>query len=135
MSSKKITDLNQMKLAALRGKADTASKVAELAQVVSDAVSDLEATKQDIPPMQTITLAAAGWDPDAKTQTAAVTGVLADQTAQTVSVAPAVEDRALCAANGIDVFAVSDNSMTFSAATVPSADVTVYITIQSTTNA
>lgn len=42
MSDKKIADLNQLKLALLRSKADTTEQVSELAETVADAISDLE---------------------------------------------------------------------------------------------
>lgn len=42
MSDKKIADLNQLKLSLLRSRADTTGQVAELAETVADALTELE---------------------------------------------------------------------------------------------
>lgn len=42
MSTKKLADLNQLKLALLRSKADATDKVSELAATVSDTITELE---------------------------------------------------------------------------------------------
>ena len=124
MSSKKITDLNQMKLAALRGKADTASKVAELAQVVSDAVDDIEKTKQENPPLRAITLSAAGWVD--KSQTVQNEIFLPDGYFYLVK-ADGASVEAYAAAGVTPQDVTVEGQMTFTAKTTPTGDLTLSV--------
>lgn len=78
----------------------------------------------------TITLTSSGWDSMALTQTVTVSGVLADETKQLIQPVPAmasqtayIEARILCTSQAAD-------SLTFTAKTAPTEDLTVYVTIQ-----
>ncbi len=75
-----------------------------------------------------VTLTAAGWS--SNTQTVTVSGVLADETAQLITVTPAAAS--LSAYKTAEVMATSQaaNSITFSCTETPSTALTVYVTIQ-----
>lgn len=77
-----------------------------------------------------ITLSASGWDSTAKTQTVTVTGVSATETAQLITPVPALASQAAYYDAGIKCTGQAANSLTFTADTVPTADLTVYVTIQ-----
>lgn len=73
------------------------------------------------PSSKQVTLSASGWDSSALTQTVTCSGILADETAQVITVAPAsssmtavIESGAYCSAQGAD-------SLTFTCTTVPTA--------------
>ena len=78
----------------------------------------------------TVTLSSSGWDSTAKTQTAAVSGVLADETKQLITPIPAIASQTSYYNAGIRCTGQSANSLTFTAKTIPTADLTVYVTIQ-----
>ena len=78
----------------------------------------------------TITLSASGWDSTAKTQTVTVTGVSATETAQLITPVPALASQTSYYDAGIKCTGQAANSLTFTADTVPTADLTVYVTIQ-----
>ena len=82
------------------------------------------------PKTATVTLAAASWDSTAKTQTVTVTGVSATETAQLITPVPALASQAAYYDAGIKCTGQAANSLTFTADTVPAADLTVYVTIQ-----
>ncbi len=86
--------------------------------------------KASKPKMVTITLTAAGWDATAKTQTATVTGVLADETKQVIIPSPAKASMAAYYEAGIICTGQAANSLTFTCETVPTAALTVYVAIQ-----
>ena len=81
----------------------------------------------------TVTLAAASWDSTAKTQTVTATGVLADETAQLIQPTPALASQTAYYDAGILCTGQAANSLTFTADTIPTADLTVYVTIQEVT--
>lgn len=82
------------------------------------------------PKCVTVTLSSSGWDSTAKTQTAAVSGVLADETKQMITPTPALASQTAYYDAGILCTGQSANSLTFTAKTIPTADLTVYVTIQ-----
>ena len=82
------------------------------------------------PKSVTVTLAAASWDSTAKTQTVTVTGVKASETAQMITPTPALASQTAYYEAGILCTGQAANSLTFTADTVPTADLTVYVVIQ-----
>lgn len=87
---------------------------------------------QDAPKAKSVsaTLSASGWDSTAKTQTVTVTGVLADETKQFITPTPALASQAAYYEAGIKCTGQAANSLTFTADTVPTADLTVYVVMQ-----
>ena len=82
------------------------------------------------PTSTTVTLSASGWNSSAKTQTVTVTGVLADETKQLITPTPAIASQTAYCNAGIRCTGQSANSLTFTAKTIPTADLTAYVTIQ-----
>ena len=83
-----------------------------------------------IPIMQTITLSSSNWDSTAKTQTVMVTGVLANETKQLITPTPALSSQTAYYNAGIRCTNQAADSLTFTAKTIPTADLTVYVTVQ-----
>lgn len=81
------------------------------------------------PVSTTVTLSASGWN-SSKTQTITVSGVLADETKQLITPTPAIASQTAYYNAGIRCTGQSANSLTFTAKTIPTADLTVYVTIQ-----
>ena len=84
----------------------------------------------ETPVSTTVTLSASGWDSSAKTQTVTVSGVLADETKQLITPIPAIASQTAYYNAGIRCTGQSANNLTFTAKTIPTADLTVYVTIQ-----
>lgn len=80
-----------------------------------------------------VTLTAAGWDAISLTQTAAVPGVLADETAQLIQLMPSATSQTAYIEAGILCTGQVADSLTFTATTVPTEDLTVYVVIQEVT--
>ena len=78
-----------------------------------------------------VTLAASGWDSSAKTQSATVSGVLEDESKQLIMPMPAGTSMSAYNAAGIQMTAQAANTVTFTADTVPTADVEVWVVVQS----
>ena len=78
-----------------------------------------------------VTLSASGWDSTAKTQSATVSGVLEDEIKQLIMPMPAGTSMSAYNEAGIQMTAQGDNSVTFTADTVPKADVEVWVVVQS----
>lgn len=76
-----------------------------------------------------VTLTAAGWDSSTKQQSVAVAGVLADETKQLIQPVPASASQAAYIEAGILCTGQAANSLTFTAETVPTANLTVYVVI------
>ena len=94
-------------------------------------VDDCKLGPVDVRPKTvSVSLTAAGWDSTAKTQTVAVPGVLADETAQLITPTPAVASQSAYYAAGILCTGQAADSLTFTADTVPTEDLTVYVVIQ-----
>ena len=78
-----------------------------------------------------VTLTASGWDSTAKTQSATVSGVLEDESKQLIMPMPAGTSMSAYNEAGIQMTAQGDNSVTFTADTVPTTDVEVWVVVQS----
>lgn len=89
--------------------------------------------KADKPKRVSVTLTASGWNSSAKTQTVTVSGVLADESAQVIQPIPAIASQSAYNAAGILATGQAANSITFTASTVPTADLSVYIVITEVT--
>ena len=81
-----------------------------------------------MPRLRTVTLTTAGWS--SNTQTATVQGVSANETSQKITVAPASASRAAYNDAGVQCTAQAANRLTFTCDKTPSADLTVYVTIE-----
>lgn len=77
-----------------------------------------------------VILPASGWDSSAKTQTVTASGVLADETKQLITPTPAMESQTAYYGAGIRCTNQAADSLTFTAETVPTEDLTIYVTIQ-----
>lgn len=77
-----------------------------------------------------ITLSASGWSTSAKTQTTTVAGILADETKQLIMPMPAVASMSAYNKAGIQMTGRADGSVTFTADTVPSVAVDVWVVVQ-----
>lgn len=78
-----------------------------------------------------VTLTASGWDSTAKTQSATVSGVLEDESKQLIMPMPAGTSMSAYNEAGIQMTAQAVNTVTFTADTVPKADVEVWVVVQS----
>lgn len=78
-----------------------------------------------------VTLTASGWDSTAKTQSATVSGVLEDESKQLIMPMPAGTSMSAYNEAGIQMTAQAANTVTFTADTVPSADIEVWVVVQS----
>lgn len=78
-----------------------------------------------------VTLTASGWDSSAKTQSATVSGVLEDESKQLIIPMPAGTSMSAYNEAGIQMTAQAANTVTFTADTVPTADVEVWVVVQS----
>lgn len=76
-----------------------------------------------------VTLTVAGWDSTAKTQTVNVTGVLADETKQLILPMPTSASMSAYTEAGIMCTGQAAGKLTFTADTVPTAAIEVYVTI------
>ena len=82
------------------------------------------------PKQVSVTLSASGWNSSSKTQAVTVSGVLADETKQLITPTPAIASQTAYYNAGIRCTGQSANNLTFTAKTIPTADLTVYVTIQ-----
>ena len=82
------------------------------------------------PKSVSVILPASGWDSFAKTQTVTVTGVSATETAQMITPTPALASQTAYYKAGVLCTGQAADSLTFTADTVPTADLTVYVVIQ-----
>lgn len=78
-----------------------------------------------------VTLTVSGWVN--RVQTVAISGVLADETAQLIQPAPALTSQASYIESGILCTGQAENSLTFTATTAPTDDLTVYVVITEVT--
>ena len=76
-----------------------------------------------------VTLTASGWS-SSKTQTVTVSGVLADEAAQLITPTPAIASQTAYYGAGIRCTGQAANSLNFTAETIPSTNLTVYVTVQ-----
>lgn len=78
-----------------------------------------------------VTLTVSGWVD--RVQTVAISGVLADETAQLIQPVPALTSQAAYIESGILCTGQAENSLTFTATTAPTDDLTVYVVITGVT--
>lgn len=83
-----------------------------------------------VPKATEVMLTASGWDASAKTQKVTVSSVLADETKQLIIPMPAMASQNAYAAAGIACTLQEANALTFRCQTVPTADISVFVTIQ-----
>ncbi len=83
-----------------------------------------------VPKATEVMLTASGWDASAKTQKVTVSSVLADETKQLIMPMPAMASQNAYAAAGIACTLQEANALTFRCQTVPTADISVFVTIQ-----
>ena len=76
-----------------------------------------------------VTLTAAGWNTTSKTQTVTVSGVLADESKQLIQPCPAMAGQTAYREAGVRCTAQAANSLTFTADTVPTVNLSVYIAV------
>ena len=76
-----------------------------------------------------ITLTVAGWDNSTKQQTVAVADVVADETTQLILPMPAAASMTAYNGAGIQCTAQAAGKLTFTADTVPTASIDVYVTV------
>lgn len=74
-----------------------------------------------------VTLSASAWS--SNTQTVTVSGVLADETKQLITPAPALASQAAYLAAGVLCTGQAADSLTFTCQTVPTGNLTVYVAI------
>lgn len=97
---------------------------------VGDTIYDIrDATASQKPKSVTVPLPASGWDATEKTQTVTVSGVLADETKQLIQPCPASASMSAYYAAGILCTGQAENSLTFTAVSIPTEDLTVYVVI------
>ena len=89
--------------------------------------------KADKPKRVNVTLTASGWNSSTKTQAVTVDGVLADESAQIIQPMPTMESQSAYNTAGILAIKQAENSITFTALTIPTADLSVYIVITEVT--
>lgn len=95
-----------------------------------DASGNATPVSAPMPKAHKVTLTVAGWDASAKTQKVTVSGVLADETKQLIMPMPAMASQNAYAAAGIACTLQEANALTFTAQTVPTEDIAVYVTVQ-----
>ena len=83
------------------------------------------------PKSVTVTLTASGWVDGV--QTVSISGVLADETSQLIQPVPALTSQAAYIESGILCTGQAENSLTFTATTAPTDDLTVYVVITEVT--
>lgn len=86
-----------------------------------------------LPKLTVVSLPSSGWNSTTKTQTITVSGVSANETAQLIHPVPALAHQSAYIDAGILCTGQAENSLTFTAKTIPTEDLTVYITIQAVT--
>ena len=77
-----------------------------------------------------VILAADGWDKAELTQTVTADGVLADETAQLILPVPAIASRSEYVAAGVLCTNQAADRLTFTCSSIPTASLTVYVTMQ-----
>lgn len=85
------------------------------------------------PKSVSVIFSASSWDSSAKTQTVTVTGVSAIEKAQMITPTPALASQTAYYEAGILCTGQAADSLTFTADTIPTADLTVYVVIQEVT--
>lgn len=101
--------------------------------VVTPATDTMPTPKSYVDKLKTkahkVTLTVAGWNSSTKQQTVAVADVVADETAQLILPMPAAASMTAYNDAGIQCTAQAAGKLTFTADTVPTVDIAVYVTI------
>lgn len=106
-------------------------KIYDVATPTSDDMATPKSYVDQYAPHATlVTLTVAGWDSTAKTQTVTVSGILADESKQLIIPMPAAASMTAYNDAGIQCTGQAANSLTFTATTVPTAAISVYVTYQ-----
>lgn len=79
-----------------------------------------------------ITLLASNWSTDNNTQTIICTGISADESSQNINISPALKDQDKYMNAGISCTGFAEDSLTFTADTIPTEDILVYVAIEET---
>ncbi len=124
----KLTTLQQVKKAILRTASDATKRAAEVAETSINAIDEIERSKQDKALCSTVTLPASGWKNG--TQTAGVAGVTANEATQLILPTPTLASQNAYYKAGILCTGQAADSLTFTADTTPTEDLTVYVVIQ-----
>lgn len=98
--------------------------------ILDDMATPKSYVDQYAPHATLVTLTVAGWNSTAKTQTVTVSGILADESKQLIIVMPATASMTAYNDAGIQCTGQAANSLTFTATTVPTAAISVYVTYQ-----
>lgn len=85
---------------------------------------------QAVPKVTLVTLSASGWDSSAKTQTVTVSGVDADESKQWIMPTPAAGHKTAYDDAGIQCTAQAADSVTFTASTVPTTNIKVWVKVE-----
>lgn len=88
------------------------------------------AASDAIPKLTIVTLPASGWDSSTKSQTIAVAGVDADETKQWIECTGVISNQSAFDDASIKITAFAENSLTFTASTVPTVDLKVGVKIE-----
>lgn len=106
----------------------------ELDSLATPTSSDMATPKsyvdQYAPHATLVTLTVAGWNSTSKTQTVTVSGILADESKQLIIPMPATASMTAYSEAGIQCTGQAANSLTFTAETVPTTAISVYVTYQ-----
>lgn len=87
----------------------------------------VEASK---PQAYNVTLQASGWDSSAKTQTVEVEGVVAEESSQMIIPMPSIAQQSVYNNAGIQMTNQGDGFVVFTAETVPTVDIQVWVVVQ-----
>lgn len=119
-----LTNLAQLRQASLAAQGLTA----QVAGAAADAIEEVAA---GLPVRRSVTLTAAGWAGSGPyTQTAAVSGVRADEAGQLVQVAPASASLEAWEAAGVKCTGQGAGTLAFSAREKPGGIILVYVILQ-----
>lgn len=88
------------------------------------------AASDAIPKLTIVTLPASGWDSSTKSQTIAVAGVDADETKQWIECTGCISNQSAFDDASVKITAFAENSLTFTASTVPTVDLKVGVKIE-----
>ena len=98
---------------------------------VDSAINNIDSAIGNITPSACkVTLSASGWDSSAKTQSVTVSGVLEDESKQLIMPMPAGTSMSAYNDAGIQMTAQGANTVTFTADTVPTANIDVWVVFQ-----
>ena len=108
---------------------EAATKYSKLGGIIIKPDGTVEGSIEK-PKLASVNLKASGWNSSAKTQTVTVSGVLADETKQLITPTPALSSQTAYYDAGILCTGQAANKLTFTAKKIPTASLTVYVTIQ-----